>query len=271
MARVPKFFRQILSRQASCANEPPSFPAPPICVIGDVHGRADLLERMLARIAQEDPEAKARCVLVGDLIDRGPDSAQVLDMVRALCVDQPQRWICLAGNHEQMLLDFLDDPARLGPRWLAAGGDATLLSYGLAAHHDRNRKADFTKLGRDLAAALGVGLIDWLRNLPMIWHEGKIVVSHAGIDPGRSLDDQDVETLLWGRRLPRKSVGRRENQTDAPRFWVVQGHVVHEEPVMRGRRIYVDTGAWFSGRLSAAWLEAGLDQPRWITVQDDDG
>lgn len=239
-------------------------------MIGDVHGRADLLDRMLARISDADPQARARCILVGDLVDRGPDSAGVLETVRGLCLEQPERWVCLTGNHERMLLSFLDDPPGYGPHWLANGGDATLRSFGLTPRHGQGSAA-LTGLARDLAAALGPGMIAWLRGLPLIWHEGGLVVAHAGIDPGRPLAEQDEDTLLWGRRPGRRGKERQPSDPEAGRFWVVQGHVVHEQPLMRGRSIHVDSGAWASGRLTAAWLQAGQHRPHWLSVQGEAG
>lgn len=244
----------------------PPFPDRPVCVIGDVHGRADLLDRMRDRIASLDPSGQARRILVGDLIDRGPASAEVLKTVRALSESGPGHWTCLAGNHERMMLDFLGDPVRHGLGWLMSGGEATLRSCGLSPPSSRNRDAALIALADDLAAALGAGMITWLRDRPLIWQEGALVVSHAGIDPCRPLADQDEAALLWGQRI----AGRRRHHETAG-LWSVQGHVVHDHPVMRGRTIHVDTGAWSTGRLSAAWLEAGQSEPRWITVQDEDG
>lgn len=259
MARFADGLRGMLRRSGGAAELPP-FPARPVCVIGDVHGRADLLDRMATRIAARDPQRRARCILVGDLVDRGPDSAGVLRRAHALCRAELGRWLCLLGNHERMLLDFLDEPATHGPRWLANGGEVTAASFGLSLQHGRDRPAALARLAADLAAALGAELRDWLRGLPMLWQEGALVVSHAGIDPARPLAAQDADALLWGRR----SGG---TQGASAGFWVVQGHVARPAPVMRGRRILVDTGAWRSGRLTAAWLEAGQAAPEWLTVE----
>lgn len=103
---------------------PPPLPQsdPPVCVIGDIHGRLDLLDALLVQIAKQPAYDKARLIFVGDLIDRGPDSAGVLARVHALHTAHPDRVICLMGNHERMALDFLENPARHGRRWIAAGG-----------------------------------------------------------------------------------------------------------------------------------------------------
>lgn len=239
---------------------PAPFPAPPICVIGDLHGRSDLLQAMLARIDLRDPAGRARCIFAGDLIDRGPDSATVLEIVHSLCRQNPSSWICLAGNHEWMMLEFLDDPAGSGPRWFSAGGEATLLSYGLSLPH-RNTDEDLFTLAQALKQALSQNMIDWLRNLPLYWQEDHVVVAHAGADPSFPPEEQDAASLLWGRRK-----ARRNRHGDK---WIIQGHVSHSSPVVRGATIHVDTGAWSSGKLTAAWLEPGMTAPEWITVTDD--
>jgi serine/threonine protein phosphatase 1 len=103
-------------------------------VVGDVHGRADLLERVLEAIDADIGQIRARnpqLVFVGDYIDRGPDSAAVLRRMLELSTELPNNVTCLLGNHERMMLDFLVDPVSRGPRWLRSGGTSTLESFGL--------------------------------------------------------------------------------------------------------------------------------------------
>ena len=113
-------------------SEPAMPPLPrldtPVCIVGDIHGRADLLQRLLARIAAEPALPLQRLIFAGDYIDRGPDSAKVLIMLQQLTAHGQA--ICLMGNHERMLLDVLDRPEMAGKRWLLNGGDATLASLG---------------------------------------------------------------------------------------------------------------------------------------------
>ena len=112
------------------SKDPQAFTAPlprperPVCIIGDVHGRADLLEDLLGQIAAQPRYPEARLIAVGDLIDRGPDSPAVIERMMALTADP--RAICLMGNHERMMLDFLDDPAA-STRWLNHGAETCLL------------------------------------------------------------------------------------------------------------------------------------------------
>lgn len=225
-------------------------PKSPVCILGDVHGCLTLLDLMLQRIAQESGLNMARLIFVGDLIDRGPDSCGVLNRVRGLIQAAPERVICLLGNHERMLLDVLDDPARHAPRWLLHGGAETLASYGLSArapHPGGHQDADFAALAADLRAVLPAGLEAWLRGLPLWWQDGDLVVVHAAADPRRAMAAQTEQTLLWGHRDFRK-LPRRDG------LWLAHGHVIVPAAVATAGRIAVDTGAYKTGRLSAAWL-----------------
>jgi serine/threonine protein phosphatase 1 len=221
-------------------------PDPPVCVVGDVHGCAALLDRLLDLIAAQPGADRARLILAGDLIDRGPDSAGVLARVQALCA--AGQAVALMGNHERLMLDFLDRPARCGPLWRANGGDATLLSLGVNPH----RSTDPDALATALRAALPPGMEDWLRALPLSWRPdgpgGELAVSHAGADPARSFGDQDERVLLWGHRD-----FRRQPRSDG--LWIVHGHVIAREVRAEEGRIGTDTGAFVTGRLSAVWLD----------------
>lgn len=231
-------------------------PEPPVCVIGDLHGRLDLLERMLDAIEARSDAGAHRLICVGDMIDRGPDSAAVLRRLAALTQAQPQRVICLMGNHERMLLDFLENPLHQGPRWLAHGGNETLASFGLSPWARRGEAGAETWLkarATALAAALPGGSADWLASLPLIWSEGILSVTHAGADPGRAMADQSAQILLWGHpaflRQPRRDG-----------IWVAYGHTITDRAHAQDGRIAVDTGAWRTDRLSAAWISAeGID------------
>lgn len=223
-------------------------PVQPLCVIGDLHGRADLLDLMLATVATRDPETKARRIFVGDLIDRGPDSAAVLARLHQLCTSDPAHYICVMGNHERMLLDFLADPQRYAPRWFAAGGDQTLASFGLTLRYGGRDAAEQSRaLAAALQAAIPPDLLKWLAVRPLYWREGSVLVSHAGADAKKALDSQAEDEFIWGRT---SSKGDRQDG-----IWVVQGHQVVARPTTRGSRIFIDTGAWQTGRLSAAWID----------------
>lgn len=223
-------------------------PDPPVCVIGDVHGRLDLLEQLLAQIAEQPEYARARIIFVGDLIDRGPDSAGVLARVYALQHAEPERVFCLMGNHERMLLDFLHEPIIHGPRWIAAGGSETLTSLGLSPWTRRDSTETMAELAKDLRTALTDDFVNWLTTLPLIWREDGLAVSHAGADPAQPLDVQPEKRLLWGAQAPEARL-----RTDG--VWVAHGHTVVTTANAHMQRITVDTGAWRSGRLSAAWID----------------
>jgi serine/threonine protein phosphatase 1 len=243
-----RFLRSLLLRPPADPPETPPLPRPdpPVCVVGDVHGCAALLDRMLERIAAHPGADRARLILAGDLVDRGPDSAAVLARVQALC--EAGRAVALMGNHERMMLDFLDTPAEAGALWLSNGGDATLLSLGISLQ----RAPDMAALAAALRAALPPGQEAWLRALPLTWRPDEpgsaLAVSHAGADPARPFEDQDDRVLLWGHRD-----FRRKRRDDG--LWILHGHVIAREVRAEEGRIGTDTGAFATGRLSAAWLD----------------
>ena len=240
----------------------PALPRPeqPLCIIGDLHGMADLLDAMLNRIADQPGAASTRILLVGDLIDRGPDSAAVLRRVHDLCRQEPDHVTCLMGNHERMMLDFLANPATHARRWLNAGGMDTLHSFGLpgrtqgrvqgrvqgrAQGHDPASR--FAALAAALRAALPPGLHDWLAGLPLYWQTDGLVVVHADADPALPMAKQTEATLLWGHRT-----------TQSPRsdqLWLIHGHRVVPTICPMAGRVAVDTGACHTGTLSALWLD----------------
>jgi serine/threonine protein phosphatase 1 len=228
----------------------------PLCIIGDIHGCADLLDELVLQICTQGSVQGMRVVLVGDLIDRGPDSAGVLARVRDWCA-KPAPFaevICLMGNHEAMMLDFLAEPTLHGPRWLAHGGDTTLQSFGLSPYQ-RSNLEDPTSAGSSLITlrdglrqAMPEGLEDWLTALPLLWQDQDLVVTHAGADPARPIIHQLPKDLLWG-HLDFRSRQRQDG------LWVAHGHVITRHPTAQGGRIAVDTGAWRTGRLTAALLD----------------
>jgi serine/threonine protein phosphatase 1 len=215
--------------------------------VGDIHGRADLLEAMLHRIAghilAQDAD-DAQVVFLGDYIDRGAESAAVLRRLADLALAEPQHVRCLRGNHEQMLLDFLDDPAA-GPVWLWNGGRETLTSFGLASLPHDAPAAALVRLRAEVREVLSDGLEDWLRSLPLSLRLGTLWAVHAGADPSQPMDRQVPHVLIWGH--PEFATRPRRDG-----LWVVHGHTITEEAKAEGGRISVDTGAVFTGRLTAA-------------------
>jgi serine/threonine protein phosphatase 1 len=224
----------------------------PTYAIGDVHGRDDLLARLLETIGA-DAEARGyddwRIVMMGDYIDRGEQSAEALSRLRALLAGggPAPETLALRGNHEEMMLRFLEEPGREGPRWLRNGGLQTLLSYGVGGVTLAADEAALGEAAERLAVAAEEDL-PALRALPAWMRHGTVIFSHAGCDPELPPDLQSDRTLTWGTprffQLPRKDG-----------LWNVYGHYIVDEAGVAQGRIAVDTGAYYSGILSAARLD----------------
>ena len=236
-------------------------PAPPelpsgfrIYAIGDVHGRHDLLDELLALITTDsDSRRQARLVLVflGDLIDRGPQSAEVVERLRTLRVGTA-RLVFLAGNHEEVLLRILDGDAALIADWLRFGGAECLRSYG--ADPDRIRQMTASDAVAAVRTAIPAEHVAFLRTFDDTFRAGDYLFVHAGVRPGLPLAEQDAADLRWIRE-PFLS-----HQADHG-FVVVHGHTIREQVEERPNRIGIDTGAYRHGILTALGLE-GRD--RWL-------
>jgi serine/threonine protein phosphatase 1 len=238
------------------AENPVAQPAPvrPVWAVGDIHGCADKLDTLLDAIATAGG-ARDPLVFLGDYADRGPDSAGVFLRLRALS-DAPGRAVtCLMGNHDRMLLDFLDDPVGAGPRFLGNGGQETLLSYGIFPAATGALRDRLTGQATALAAAIG-DLREWLLLRPL-WHRsGTCIFVHAQTQPPIPMEDQPEAVLLWAR--PPK---RQQPRSDGA--WVIHGHTVVPEPRVQAGHIAIDTGAYRGGPLTAVRLEAGT-APRFV-------
>ena len=215
-----------------------------IAVIGDVHGMSRAFETLIERLSHEAPEAKLICV--GDLIDRGEESAAVLRQA----FDLRENLLVLLGNHEEMLLNFLDNPVEQGPRWLRYGGLQCLASFSIGGLNDRSEPARLLRARDDLRAALGEDLEHWLRSRPRQWQSGNVAVVHAGVDPWSPMSQQSDRTLTWGHA----DFGHRPRRDG---IWVVHGHTIVDGPVYADGIISVDTGAYAGGGLTAALISAG--------------
>ena len=219
--------------------------------IGDIHGRLDLLEELHEMIRQDAEGFNGQNVLVylGDYIDRGAQSRQVLDLL----VEQPLadfEHVHLLGNHEQTMLDFLDSP-RDAAAWLKFGGNVTLLSYGVGVGRIINTM-DIEVLCEELEEKLPQSHRDFLESCQLTYSEGNYLFVHAGIRPGVALEDQQAEDLLWIREEFIYS-HKRHDQI------VVHGHSISAEVEWRSNRIGIDTAAYESGMLTALVLQ-GSDQ-----------
>jgi serine/threonine protein phosphatase 1 len=223
-----------------------------VYAIGDIHGRADLLALLLAEIESDSArskDAKRRTlVFLGDYIDRGHDSRRVVDMVLD---DLPAGFDAhfLKGNHEAIMLDFLDDPSYLG-HWLANGADATFRSYGLDVAELVGRGAAPEVWRRAFLASLPETHRDFFEALELAVSFGDYFFVHAGVRPGVPLEAQDPNDMIWIR-------GPFLQSEDDFGKIVVHGHTPAREPVIRANRIGIDTGAVFTDRLTALRLENG--------------
>lgn len=226
---------------------PPIQASRPIYVIGDVHGRSDLLvplvDKIMLEVAEaESDAARAELVFVGDLIDRGTDSRSVIEFLTAVQAWPELDAVFLVGNHELMLLQFLNDPVA-GRRWLRFGGYETLLSYQPGRIGDIGDEAELHRLAGVLKEAMGPHL-EFIENLRP-WHSnGNMLITHAGADPALAPQQQSIEALCWG--VPAFYQHAREDG-----LWVVHGHTIVEQATARDGRIAIDTGAYKTGVLTA--------------------
>jgi serine/threonine protein phosphatase 1 len=219
-------------------------PAERIYAIGDVHGCASRLAALHQTIEvdlRQRPIARATILHLGDYVDRGPDSARIVaDLAGRGSGNDAVRRLNLMGNHEQMMLDALAaSEAGTIERWLDNGGMATLESWGIAPSVEPAQ----------WAWLLPQVDLEFLRNLPLTYRVGGYLFVHAGLRPGRAIDDQAPDDLLWIRE-PFLSFGGDFGTV------VVHGHTPVAEPVVRSNRIGIDTGAVFGGKLTCAVLEA---------------
>jgi len=225
-----------------------------IYAVGDVHGRADLLEALLARIdtdlAAYTIEQSVQ-VFLGDYIDRGPYSQVVIDHL--IKRRREHSMVYLTGNHENYAAEFIRNPS-VWPNWEANGGVNTLLSYGVTPSI-----GDDPRQLKELSIAFRQALPDdhsrFLESLALSLTCGDFFFTHAGVRPGIPLELQRQGDLLWIREdflLHEEDFGKV----------VVHGHTPTREPDIRPNRINIDTGAYATGRLTCLVLEG--DQMRFI-------
>ncbi len=248
---MPRFFRRLFRSRALGAaiiKQPEIdfslMPDGPFVAIGDIHGRADLMHDLLSRV---DPKSCKRIVFLGDYVDRGPQSAQVLAHLHKTSRQRDAQVICLKGNHEQMMLDFIDDPLGQGALWLMNGGINTLESYGIKIPAQSD---DLVAVSDALEAAMPQGLLDWLRALPLRWQSGNVWCVHAGMDPNAPPTSQRSHVMIWG----------HPSFLNTPRHdgtWVIHGHTICRKPFIGASRICIDTGAYRSDQLTAACISTG--------------
>lgn len=217
-------------------------------VVGDVHGRLDLLEELLAKIhaeLQHRPSAKTLLVFVGDLIDRGPSSAQVIERLRTYRHDGV-RPLFLLGNHEEVLLRILEGDAELITKWRWFGGAECLDSYGVSSDDLVGRTPQ--QMLEIVRKAIPKSHREFLETFDDTCRFGDFLFVHAGIRPGTQIEEQRQTDLRWIREpflLDNTDHG----------FVVVHGHTISSEVELYPNRIGIDTGAYKTGILSALAIE----------------
>lgn len=226
-----------------------------VYAVGDIHGRLDLLDELLATIGRDDGArgagARSQLIFLGDLIDRGPESRGVVERLMALA-QSGARVRFLMGNHEEVFLRALAGDSR-ALRFLARiGGRETLLSYGIS--EDDYNSHDYGELARLAAEKVPAAHLAFLGGFEKWIEMGDYLFVHAGLRPGIALEDQSMSDLCWIRDdflRHRDSFGKM----------VVHGHSITEDIDLRSNRIGIDTGAFASGRLTAIGLEG---EERWF-------
>lgn len=243
------------------APKPPTVPDGQRCyAVGDIHGRLDLFEAMINAIEAEMAEAPTidhHIILLGDLVDRGPDSAGVVE--RARVWQQARNVRILAGNHEEMFLQAFEKPEALR-HFLKHGGFETLVSYGFLSKLLVTLPLD--EIFERLPERVSQTTRDYIASFEMMIQAGDYVFVHAGINPARPLDDQKRSDLLWIRERFLSHQGPLEKV-------VVHGHTIFDRVMDCGNRIGIDTGAFRSGVLTALVLEG--DQRRVLQARAGDG
>lgn len=250
--------RQLTSKTPAKQQEIPIPPRPParvpdgsrVYAIGDIHGRADLLRKLLDSIQKDalggSYRGKPVLVFLGDYVDRGMQSKDVIDLLLGKAMS-PFDTHFLKGNHEAAMLEFLTDPG-IGPRWAEYGGAETLASYGVRPPRSRTSTDEWAAASDELKRVLPPEHLHFLRSLELSIQIGDYLFVHAGLRPGVEVEHQSEQDMLWI---------RDEFLNDARPLGpvVVHGHTPAPRPHRDYRRIGLDTGAYISGTLTAARFE----------------
>jgi serine/threonine protein phosphatase 1 len=221
-----------------------------VYAVGDIHGRADLLRQLLDSIQKDalggSYVGKPVLIFLGDYVDRGMQSKQVIDVLLSKAMS-PFETHFLKGNHESAMLDFLSDPG-VGPRWAEYGGAETLASYGVRPPRSRTSVDEWAAASEELKRVLPPDHLNFLRNLQLSLLLGDYLFVHAGVRPGVEIDHQSERDMLWIR-------DDFLNDARPLDVVVVHGHTPAPRPYRDHRRIGLDTGAYLSGKLTAARFE----------------
>lgn len=228
--------------------------------VGDIHGQFDQLVGAHELIAQDMQEhGFAPIVHVGDLGDRGPDSASVIEYLR-LGIAQGEEWIVIKGNHDRLFTQFMDDPKNNDPglsgglTWLhpRLGGSATLDSYGVENAFER----PVDEVHSEALSKVPHSHIQFLKELPNWQRIGGTIFVHAGIKPTVVMEEQKEDDLLWIRR-------EFLTYTKPHEALIVHGHTAVEIPTRYDNRVNIDSGAAYGRALSAIVIDG--DNVFWLT------
>lgn len=215
-----------------------------VYAVGDIHGCYEALASLESKIVEDarSHDGRKLMIMLGDYVDRGPASARVLAHLAGPPPAGFER-ICLAGNHDAAMLDYLE--GRIGLEdWLALEGRQTLYSYGIDPDHLATLLHRPSEIDETIRSSIPQAHVAFLRGLPVLAHSHRLVFVHAGIRPGIPLDQQTDTDLMTIRR------DFLDAQTPFER-WVIHGHTPVTFPRPNGRRLGIDTGVCESGRLTA--------------------
>jgi len=223
-------------------------PGTRIYTIGDIHGRADLLQQLHTTIENDAASytGKKQLIYLGDYIDRGENSKQVIDLLLEHPLPDFDK-IYLRGNHEQTMLDFLAEP-EVGKSWFIYGGLATLVSYKVTVKKLPTKKEDFGDIQRQLKERVPHSHIHFMENTGISYEAGSYYFVHAGIKPEQTLEHQQPEDQLW-------ICDNFVSYTKPHEKIIIHGHTITDEPDARPNRIGIDTGAYITGKLTCLILE----------------
>lgn len=230
-------------------SSPPRIPeGQRVYAVGDIHGRADLLAELIELIEADERArgpAETTLIFLGDIVDRGPDSAKVIDRLHGLAADRGNVRFLL-GNHEEIFIGALDGEPKALRLFCRIGGRETILSYGMAAaEYERLDYEELVHRLEDLVPAAHHAFLAGFEDMIVI---GDYAFVHAGVRPDTPLDQQRTSDLRWIRDpfLDHRSALEKT---------IVHGHTMTDEIERRSHRIGIDTGAYASGRLTALGLE----------------
>jgi len=254
--------RNLVTRfRASSTPKPSIAEGRRLYVVGDIHGRLDLLDQLLTIIDTDDSAREAtetHLIFLGDLIDRGPHSAQVVERLRQLAAAAPGATRFLLGNHEEVFLAAVAGNEEAFRFFIRIGGRETVLSYGVS--EEEYRQLDYPELLAAFRAKVPPDHVDFIQGFENLILDGDYAFVHAGIRPNVPLVEQREKDLRWIReeflsaRTPHEKV-------------IVHGHTISTEPELLPHRIGLDTGAYVSGTLTAMGFEGSERWPLQASVR----